>query len=82
MVVLTIYTDRFDSSESIYGGSGMSGKVFLEGAGGTGNYGREFKAVDEALSYCDKNNMEIDRIDFHYLDNYEVQRFRKFNVQK
>lgn len=81
MVVLTIYTDRFDSRENIYG-SGMSGKVFLEGAGGTGNCGQEFITVDDAFTYCDKNKIDIDRIDYHYLGDYEVQRFKKFIVQK
>jgi hypothetical protein len=81
MVVLTIYTDRFDLRENVYG-KGMSGKVFLEEANGNSDSGQEFKAVDAALDYCEKNNINIDRIDFHYLGDYEVQRFKKFIVQK
>ena len=77
MVVLTIYTDRFDSRANVYG-KGMSGKVFLEDS----ESGQEFKAVDEALSYCEKNKVKIDRIDFHYLGDYELQKFWKFNIQQ
>ena len=79
MVVLTIYTDRFDSRANVYG-KGMSGKVFLEGD--EGDKGQEFRAVDEALDHCAKNKIDIDRIDFHYLGDYELQKFWKFNVQK
>ena len=79
MVVLTIYTDRFDSRENVCG-RGMSGKVFLEEANGNSESGQEFMAVDDALAYCEKNSINIDRIDFHYLGNYEVQKFWKFNV--
>ena len=80
MVVLTIYTDRFDSRENVYG-NGMSGKVFLEEISGeNAESGHQFKAIDEALAYCEKNKIDIDRIDFNYLGNYEVQRFWKFNV--
>jgi hypothetical protein len=75
MVVLTIYTDRFDSRANVYG-KGMSGKVFLE----DGETGQEFRAIDEALSHCEKNKIDIDRIDFHYLGDYELQKFWKFNV--
>ena len=81
MVVVTIYTDRFDSRENVYG-KGMSGKVFLEEASGNSESGQEFMAVDAALDYCEKNKIDIDRIDFHYLGDYEVQRFKKFIVQK
>jgi len=76
MIVLTIYTDRFDSRSSIYG-KGMSGKVFLEDS----QTGQEFRAIDEALDHCEKNHIKIDRIDFHYLGDYELQKFWKFNVQ-
>ena len=79
MTVLTIYTDRFDALENICG-RGMSGKVFLEESNGDAESGIEFKAVDEALAYCDKHFVDIDRIDFHYLGNYETQMFRKFGV--
>ena len=81
MVVLTIYTDRFDSRANVYG-KGMSGKVFLEEADGNSESGQEFRAVDEALDHCAKNKIDIDRIDFHYLGDYELQKFWKFNVQK
>lgn len=81
MVVLTIYTDRFDSRENVYG-NGMSGKVFLEEIAGNSESGQEFRAIDEALAHCEKKHINIDRIDFHYLGDYEVQKFWKFNVQK
>lgn len=77
MVVLTIYTDRFDSRANVYG-KGMSGKVFLEDS----ESGQEFRAVDEALDHCEKNHIKIDRIDFHYLGDYELQKFWKFNIQQ
>ena len=81
MVVLTIYTDRFDSRSNVYG-KGMSGKVFLEEETGNAESGQEFRAVDEALDHCEKNHIKIDRIDFHYLGDYELQKFWKFNMQK
>lgn len=81
MVVLTIYTERFDTKENVYG-KGMSGKVFLEEENGNAESGQEFMAVDEALAYCEKNKVSIDRIDFHYLGDYELQKFWKFNVHE
>ena len=76
MIVLTIYTDKFDSRSNVCG-KGMSGKVFLEDC----ESGQEFKAIDEALDHCEKNNIKIDRIDFHYLGNDDIQKFWKFNIQ-
>ena len=81
MIVLTIYTDRFDSRSNVYG-KGMSGKVFLEEANGNSEPGQEFREIDEALDYCEKNKINIDRIDFNYLGDYELQKFRKFSIQK
>ena len=80
MVILTIYTDRFDSRSNVYG-KGMSGKVFLEKEENENSTGKEFRAVDEALDYCEKNKIDIDRIDFHYLGDYELQKFWKFIVK-
>ena len=83
MIVLTIYTDKFDSTQNVCNG-GMSGKVFLEEANGKGEEdkpGFEFDDIDAALEYCERNRIDVGRIDFHYLDDMEVQKFWKFNVQ-
>lgn len=77
MLVLTIYTDRFDSKENVCG-NGMSGKVFLEDY----EHGQEFNSIDEAMEHCEKNSIKIDRIDFHYLGNDDNQKFWKFNIQQ
>ena len=77
MTVLTVYTNRFDSRESVYG-TGMSGKVFLEEANGNRESGQEFKSIDDALDYCGNKNIKVDRLDFMYLSNGGTQKFAKF----
>ena len=80
-IILTIYTNRFDSNENVFGGKGMSGKVFLEDVNAMENSGREFLTIDDALTYCVSNDVELARIDFHYVGTDDgVQRFWKFNV--
>ena len=60
MVVLTIYTDRFDSRENVCG-NGMSGKVFLDIIDGKDDEsGQEFNSLDEALEYAWEKNVEIE----------------------
>lgn len=81
MVVLTIYTDKFDSTENVFG-NGMSGKVFLESWDENKEDGQEFGSIDEALDHCLKNKVQPNRIDFHYLSKDNGQLFWKFNVQK
>lgn len=81
MVVLTVYTDKYDSGENVYG-NGMSGKVFLEKSDPSSESGREFKGIDEALSFCVMNDIKPERIDFNYMGDDGFQRFWKFNTQK
>lgn len=73
MVVLTIYTNEYDSREDIVG-NGMSGKVFLEGSG----TGREFKTVDEALDHCVEHGINIDQLAIMYLSADGGQKFMRF----
>ena len=79
MIALTIYTEKFDALENVFG-RGMSGKVFLEETNGISESGQEFNTVDAALYHCAKNNITPERIDFHYSGEDGIQRFRKFNV--
>ena len=81
MVALTIYTEKFDTSENVFG-RGMSGKVFLEETNGISESGQEFNTVDAALSHCVLNDITPERIDYHYVGEDGIQRFRKFNIQK
>ena len=77
MTVLTIYTNRFDTRENVFG-NGMSGKVFLEESDENGESGASFASIDEALDYCVNNKTKVDRIEFMYLSNDGTQKFAKF----
>jgi len=81
MTVLTIYTNKFDSRESVFG-TGMSGKVFLEEANGNSESGQEFRTIDEALDFCENKKTKIDGIEFMYLSNDGTQKFAKFGTSK
>ena len=80
MAILTIYTNKFDSNENVFG-NGMSGKVFVENIDGIKEDGEAFKTIDEALSHCTTNNIVPKRIDFNYADGDGVQRFWKFKIE-
>lgn len=78
MTVLTIYGNKFDSMENVFGGNGMSGKAFLEEVDGHGESGQEFKSIDDALDFCVNSKTKVDRIEFMYLSNDGTQKFAKF----
>ena len=80
MTVLTIYTNRFDSRENVFG-NGMSGKAFLESWDDNKEDGASFPSIDEALDYCETSGKKPDRIDFNYLGNDGSQKFWKLTVQ-
>jgi hypothetical protein len=78
-LVITIYTDHYDSFENVVG-DGMSGKKFLDNPHpGTG---MEFETMDLLLQYIDEHNVQVGRIDFHYVDEQGVQMFRKFTIHR
>ena len=79
MTVLTIYTNKFDSSESVFG-NGMSGKVFLESWDNNAEDGATFPSIDEALDYCEEHKIKVDRIEFMYLSKDGTQKFAKFGT--
>ena len=76
--ILTIYTKKFDEYENVVNG-GLSEKVFIDI---NGNSGKQFNSIDEALEYVFKNNIRLNRIDFHYYSEDNGQEFAKFNIKK
>ena len=78
-LVITIYTDHYDSLENVVG-DGMSGKKFLDNP--NNGTGMEFETMDLLLQYIDEHNVQVGRIDFHYVDKQGVQMFRKFTLHR
>ena len=76
MTTLTIYTPKFDSKENVTN-NGLSGKAFLDI---DNKLGTPFIDLDSAIEYTTENNIAVDRIEFNYLSEDNVQMFRKFNV--
>lgn len=74
MMVLTVYSAKFDESSGAANG-GFSGKAFIDGCA----EGKQFGSLDEALDWISHSGAALDRIDFMYEADGE-QRFIKFQV--